>query len=690
MTFDIETQSNASFEKQSDCQPDDFRDSNTEISIVQPTSESAGSPDNNETIDYLRMIHAYAGELNGKIIVTSFGEDPKKKKGLKPKITHHEIGAFKKTVQSVQRLSKENHRNVYLPLAIMRDDLASGKKGGKTDVHAVLGLVMDFDAKDGGADDWEGRLKPFEPTMVLRTSTLPEASYQCFFIFDDPLEPAQAQRLATMLTDHCDCDHGSKDISHVWRIPGTQNWPNLKKIRDHQRPPTPQRVKTIIPYAAARLINADHMDAALTVLVSPETHMPTPASAPLKAVRKSKIDFKNLPEIDLDNLWSLGGVCENVPATIRKIILDAEHPFEPDRYESRSEAVFAVACSLARHQIPDEIIAAILLNREYQISEHIYDQKQPHEYTGRQICQAKEKIAVEPLHLSPKKPRESARHFLLQNQQNLMHYNGDFLSYDGAAYISLETGTIRSDISAFLEKAVQKPANSDAIISFDPTIAKINEVLDALKSLTHRPKNQFAPPCWLDQNDLAPNEILSCRNGLLHLPTNELLANSPQFFTFNALDFEYQPEAPQPQRWLSFLASLWPSDPDSIHLLQELFGYLLVPDTSQHKIFMMVGPPRSGKGTITRILTRLVGEQNVCSPTLKSMSTQFGLQPLIGKQIATISDMRVGRSTDLASVSENLLRISGEDRVTIDRKNVSVWEGTLSTRFLGCEPNSVR
>ncbi|MFN9953218.1 MAG: NTP-binding protein, partial [bacterium] len=70
----------------------------------------------------------------------------------------------------------------------------------------------------------------------------------------------------------------------------------------------------------------------------------------------------------------------------------------------------------------------------------------------------------------------------------------------------------------------------------------------------------------------------------------------------NALDFDYDSKACQPREWLDFLASLWPSDPESVQALAEMFGYLLTDDTGQQKMFMLVGPPRSGKGTILRVL----------------------------------------------------------------------------------------
>ena len=100
------------------------------------------------------------------------------------------------------------------------------------------------------------------------------------------------------------------------------------------------------------------------------------------------------------------------------------------------------------------------------------------------------------------------------------------------------------------------------------------------------------------------------------------------------------------------------------------------------KIFLVVGPKRSGKGTIGRVLTAMLGKGNVASPTLSSMSNQFGLQSLIGKPLAIIADARLSGRTDQAAIAERLLSISGEDGQTVPRKYLSDWHGRLPTRFL--------
>ena len=105
-------------------------------------------------------------------------------------------------------------------------------------------------------------------------------------------------------------------------------------------------------------------------------------------------------------------------------------------------------------------------------------------------------------------------------------------------------------------------------------------------------------------------------------------------------------------------------------------------DTRQQKIFLFVGPRRGGKGTIGRVLTGLLGPHNVAAPTMAGLSTNFGLQPLIGKPLALVSDARLSGRADGQVGVERLLSISGEDSLTIDRKYRDPWTGRLSTRFL--------
>jgi putative DNA primase/helicase len=156
---------------------------------------------------------------------------------------------------------------------------------------------------------------------------------------------------------------------------------------------------------------------------------------------------------------------------------------------------------------------------------------------------------------------------------------------------------------------------------------------------------------------------------------------SPLLFSVSAIDFEYDSAAPEPSRYLEFLRTLWANDAEAISTWQEWCGYCLVPDSSQQKILLMAGPKRSGKGTCARLLTRLVGAANVIGPTTSSLAGPFGLQPLIGKSLAVVSDARfTGESVNI--VVERLLNISGEDTLTVDRKFSSSVTMKLPTRLM--------
>ena len=117
-------------------------------------------------------------------------------------------------------------------------------------------------------------------------------------------------------------------------------------------------------------------------------------------------------------------------------------------------------------------------------------------------------------------------------------------------------------------------------------------------------------------------------------------------------------------------------------MLQEIFGYIVSGASSLQKILMIIGPKRSGKGTLGRLLVELVGPANVCSPRLESLCRQFGLQPMIGKKLAYMSDVRLEGLAKQQTIAENLLRISGEDDVNVERKGKEDWFGRLAVRFL--------
>ncbi len=178
------------------------------------------------------------------------------------------------------------------------------------------------------------------------------------------------------------------------------------------------------------------------------------------------------------------------------------------------------------------------------------------------------------------------------------------------------------------------------------------------------------------------SHLIGLENGLLDTRTGELVPHSPAHFTLGCSAFGYDPQADCPE-WLRFIGQVYPDDPETVALVQEWMGYCLTLDTRQQKILLMVGPKRSGKGTIARVLRELVGGDVCASPTINGLGSHFGLQALIDKKLAIVSDARVAaKSNNTQPAIENMLRISGEDAITIDRKHIGHWNGTLPTRLM--------
>lgn len=255
-------------------------------------------------------------------------------------------------------------------------------------------------------------------------------------------------------------------------------------------------------------------------------------------------------------------------------------------------------------------------------------------------------------------------------------WQGELFGWNGIHYVRLGNDAVRSKLYGFIQRC--QLANGTRIT---PNRRLVTDVVDALQALCFWDAQRV--PCWLVDEVPAPAEdLLACANGLVNLRTRQLLEPSPLFFSTAAVGFEFNPEARSPERWIDFLHSIWPDDQESIDALAEWFGLALTENTDFQKALLMVGPKRSGKGTILRVLRETAGHTNVVSPTLASLGMPFGLQALIGRRIGIISDARLSHRADMAAVAENLLRITGQDAVSVPRKFLPDWHGQLPTRFI--------
>ena len=279
-------------------------------------------------------------------------------------------------------------------------------------------------------------------------------------------------------------------------------------------------------------------------------------------------------------------------------------------------------------------------------------------------------------------PAPEAAAFIRTTEENgvprLRYHRGSFYYWHGGRYVELDDKEAR-DLLIHKLNLHYSHLNGGIIAN----------VLEQARAASRVPSIN-EPPFWIEEPPdgwADPKELLLARNGIVNLAAVKdgkkfILPATPSLFTQTAIPCEFHRKSSPAFEWEKWLKSIWPDDPESIECLQEIMGYTLVQDTSQQKIFALYGPPRSGKGTIARVWQGILGEQNVCGPTLSGLASNFGLQSLYGKPLAIISDARLSGRADQAIVVERILRISGEDAVDVERKHLPSVTCKLPTRIV--------
>ena len=309
--------------------------------------------------EHVRMIQQLAEPLKdkGKIVIACFGEapdqlDPKTKKPgrrLQPNVFHVNVGDVDHAAAGVARVTALPHYNVYMPLAVFRPDLPAGKKGFECDIVVCLGLVADFDDPD--AARWAERL-PIPPNYVLETSA---GRFQAFYLFDKPELLEAVKPVAERLKAFAKCDHGTSDISHVWRVAGTLNWPNGKKVAEG-RSREPQLVCVAKTWDGTT-ISLQALNAALPPAASSSTRSENVALIAQPPALSEKRLQNGLP-----HPASVAGTHENLMVQLQLIFIPEElreeirRPVDGDR----SKALFRLITKLIKRGLSDQSIENLI------------------------------------------------------------------------------------------------------------------------------------------------------------------------------------------------------------------------------------------------------------------------------------------------------------------------------------------
>jgi putative DNA primase/helicase len=308
-----------------------------------------------------------------------------------------------------------------------------------------------------------------------------------------------------------------------------------------------------------------------------------------------------------------------------------------------------------------------------------------------------------PVIFSRKTPHKSADIYREMMRPTLIRFQHQWYAWDQlGAYRDVEDETIAAEIGALAIKAKVRTTkkkkitdgdgnpqtvDEEALAPFNPTPRDIKAIYDMLAQACHRPFDTMSPPVFLDGGagvyaGLNPHNLISCRNGIVDITTGKKYPPTPTFFTLTALPLDYDPSAPVPRKWLRFLLQVMKGRKPLIRALQEMIGYIVSDDTSMQVVFFLWGRSRSGKGTILRVMTKLNGPLNTHHPSIHTLAGRFGLEGCIGKSMIQITDMDCDSTEALSNAASKINAISGEDGVTVERKGIGDWNGTLPGRIV--------
>ena len=183
----------------------------------------------------------------------------------------------------------------------------------------------------------------------------------------------------------------------------------------------------------------------------------------------------------------------------------------------------------------------------------------------------------------------------------------------------------------------------------------------ALESATSNPR--FAHPAeHFDQNDL----LFACANGVIDLETGEFREGRRDDMITLASPVAWN-SAASSDTWVTFLHSLFPSNPEMVAFLQVALGYCLTGLTKEELFFILHGTGRNGKGTFMRPPIAILGNYAATTEfsTLiqgrdDSKAPRNDIAALAGKRFVSAQESRQG-----AKLDESLIKsLTGGDMIT--------------------------
>jgi len=147
-----------------------------------------------------------------------------------------------------------------------------------------------------------------------------------------------------------------------------------------------------------------------------------------------------------------------------------------------------------------------------------------------------------------------------------------------------------------------------------------NQAIEVLQDQTYRPP---------DKLKIEP-KLLNIKNGMFQVDEAKLYPHDPKYNSRVQLPVCYQAGSTCP-KWISAMEGIFADDEAKIEVLQQIYGYCLYPKIIFPCALFQIGRGSNGKGTVQKVLSAMLGKENVCHISLTRMEDRFGPVELANK-----------------------------------------------------------
>lgn len=182
-------------------------------------------------------------------------------------------------------------------------------------------------------------------------------------------------------------------------------------------------------------------------------------------------------------------------------------------------------------------------------------------------------------------------------------------------------GVFVPDAELFVKQQCRKKLGDEARVN------RLNEVIAHISDMT-----------YVENEELNTKQnLINLQNGMYDFLEGNLLPHNPAYLSTIRIPVEYKKEATCPTVDYFFESTL---PADCVPIVEDLFGYALIPYVGFEKAFMFIGGGRNGKSTLLTLLEKFIGSENVSKIPLQELDeNRFKRAELFGKLVNLFADL---------------------------------------------------